>query len=254
MWEQCDQFAARPPSRSAGRPCRAAGRFGGSDAADAGADLARRLAQPEEQKRACLALRAAAAAEALALRQPPLTDGAHTVRPAAPGRVRDHFVPAQCCDPLARHPQGPQRCVGVFPRRRCGTHRRPRPTRQRASAEAAPAAPPRVSPLLPAAPRGRPRTGRDIGDRVRPGAGDPRSPCGRQPHDTRLPPGLRAARTAPPDPPPGGPARRRDAGPVRAAGGPRRRTGPVGSRRATGRAGPAAPPAGAAPRRAGRAR
>lgn len=115
MWERCDQFAPRPPSRSAGRPRRPAARVGGGDAADARTHLARRRAHPQEQERASLALRPAAATAALALRQPPLTDGCtRPVRPSAQGRAHDHSVPAQCCCPPVRHPQGRQRCVGVL--------------------------------------------------------------------------------------------------------------------------------------------
>ena len=49
------------------------------------------------------------------------------VRPSAQGRVHDHSVPAQCCCPPVRHPQGMAALRRCVPPRRSGTHRRLRP-------------------------------------------------------------------------------------------------------------------------------
>ncbi len=251
MWERSDQFAPRPPSRSAGRPRRPAARVGGSDAADARAHLARRRAHPQEQERACLALRPAAAAAALALRQPPLTDGCHDrYRPSAQGRatitpsrrsaaVRPSVIPragsvASVCSPApARHPPPPTPRPAVRPT--AGPAHRPdmdgrfpppvpRQDVSRASAAAYPGGPTASSadahPHLPAA---------------LPRAGAPR---------------LTAARTALPGPPPGDPVRTRGAGPRRGREAPRPSTGRPGPGSPRAPAVPAVPAAGAAVLRA----
>lgn len=71
MWEQRDQFTARPSPVGAGRPRRPAARDGRGDHADAGVDLARRGTDPQERAR--LPVRTAQAAATVPLRQPPLT-------------------------------------------------------------------------------------------------------------------------------------------------------------------------------------
>lgn len=117
MWERCDQFAPRPPSRGAGRPCRSAAGVGRGDAAHARAHLARRRAHPQEQERACLALRPPAATASLALRQPPLTDGCHD-RSGPPLRAASTITPFRRSAAVRPSviPRAWQRCVGVFPR------------------------------------------------------------------------------------------------------------------------------------------
>lgn len=115
MWEQRDQFTARPSPVGAGRPRRPAARDGRGDHADAGVDLARRGTDPQE--RACLPVRTAQAAATVPLRQPPLTqpvgapptpDSARAITPsrrsAAP---RSPVTPrarggASVCSPSAR--------------------------------------------------------------------------------------------------------------------------------------------------------
>lgn len=226
MWERCDQFAPRPPSRSAGRPRRPAARVGGGDAADARTHLARRRAHPQEQERASLALRPAAATAAFALRQPPLTDGCtRPVRPSAQGRAHDHSVPAQCCCPPVRHPQGRQRCVGVL---RTAPVRHPPATRH-----PAPQCP------RPATRRQRPQQTDSARD---------------TPTAVVTSRSLTAGRTALRGPPPGGPARTPAAGPKPVREGSRPCAARPGSGDPPARAVPAAPAARAAVRRAARGR